>query len=139
MSTLFAGSTLGNRHSAHGFLLAGSVYSPLTDTLNSAKMARGLLILLVAAASGPAAAQSVVCAGKIISQGVTKAQVAAACGTPMQVGKDAHEPAMGKVTVPDSDEGTEVWIYNFGPNKLMQRIWFEDGVVKLVESLGYGH
>ena len=28
-----------------------------------------------------------------------------------------------------------MWTYNFGPQKLMQRIWFEDGRVKLVESL----
>jgi hypothetical protein len=33
----------------------------------------------------------------------------------------------------------EVWIYNFGPNKLMQRIRFEDGVVVRIESLGYGY
>ena len=77
---------------------------------------------------GLANAQSVVCAGKIIREGVTKAQVAAACGTPTQVGKDAHEPAIGKVAAPDSDEETEVWKYNFGPTKLMQRTWFEDGV-----------
>jgi len=84
-------------------------------------------------------AQSVVCAGKIINAGVTKAQVAAACGTPAQVGRDAHDAAIGKANAPDSDEGTEVWTYNFGPTKLMQRIWFEDGVVTRVESLGYGH
>ena len=102
-------------------------------------MAKGLLILLVAVVAGLGSAQSVVCSGKIINEGVTKAAVAAACGTPTQVGRDAHEPAIGKATAPDSDEGTEVWTYNFGPTKLMQRIWFEDGRVKLVESLGYGH
>lgn len=102
-------------------------------------MTRGLLILLVAVLPGLGCAQSVVCAGKIINEGVTRAQVAAACGTPTQVGKDAHDPAIGKATAPDSDEGTEVWTYNFGPSRLMQRIWFEDGRVKLVESLGPGH
>jgi hypothetical protein len=87
-------------------------------------------------------AQSVVCAGKIINEGVTKAAVAAACGTPTQVGNssDTAEPAIGEVTPPSSDDGEiEVWTYNFGPTKLMQRIWFEDGRVKRVESLGYGH
>jgi hypothetical protein len=32
----------------------------------------------------------------------------------------------------------EVWTYNFGPSRLMQRIRFENGVVVKIESLGYG-
>lgn len=32
----------------------------------------------------------------------------------------------------------EVWTYNFGPSRLMQRIRFENGVVVRIESLGYG-
>lgn len=102
-------------------------------------MTKIVLIAVIAVIPQLGSAQSIVCAGKIINEGVTKAEVAAACGKPTQVGKDAHEPAIGKATAPDSDEGTEVWTYNFGPTKLMQRIWFEDGVVRLVESLGYGH
>jgi Protein of unknown function (DUF2845) len=100
---------------------------------------RALLIVLLVMVPGLGTAQSVVCAGKIINEGVTKAEVTAACGPPTQVGKDAHEPAVGEVAPPDSDEATEVWTYNFGPRKLMQRIWFEGGRVKLVESLGYGY
>lgn len=107
--------------------------------LESEQMIKSALIALLALVPGLGSAQPVVCAGKIIREGVTKAQVAAAYGTPTQVGNDAHEPAIGKVAARDSDEGTEVWTYNFGPTKLMQRIWLEDGVVKLVESLGYGH
>jgi hypothetical protein len=33
----------------------------------------------------------------------------------------------------------ETWTYNFGPNKLMQRLRFVDGVLEDIESLGYGH
>jgi Protein of unknown function (DUF2845) len=102
-------------------------------------MTKVFLIALVALAPGLVNAQSVVCKGKIINEGVTKAEVAAACGAPTEVGQDAHNPAIGKSAAPDSDESTEVWTYNFGPQKLMQRIWFEDGRVKLVESLGPGH
>jgi hypothetical protein len=99
----------------------------------------GAVIALMVLGPGLAGAQTLVCGSKIINEGVTKAQVAAACGTPTQVGQDAHTPAIGEVAVPDSDETTEVWTYNFGPSKLMQRIWFEDGRVARVESLGYGH
>jgi hypothetical protein len=33
----------------------------------------------------------------------------------------------------------ESWIYNLGPNKLMRRIRFEDGIVVQIETLGYGY
>lgn len=33
----------------------------------------------------------------------------------------------------------EVWLYNFGPDKLLQRIRSEDGTVMQIESLGYGY
>jgi uncharacterized protein YvpB len=32
----------------------------------------------------------------------------------------------------------EIWIYNLGPSKLMQRLRFEDGELIEIESLGYG-
>src|SRR6185312_12252594 len=67
--------------------------------LESEQMIKSALIALLALVPGLGSAQPVVCAGKIIREGVTKAQVAAACGTPTQVGNDAHEPAIGKVGV----------------------------------------
>ena len=33
----------------------------------------------------------------------------------------------------------EVWLYNFGPDKLMQQVRFEDGRVVKIESLDYGY
>jgi len=105
-------------------------------------MIRCVLFAIIVVLPQWTAAQSVTCSGKIIEEGVTKAQVAAACGPPTQVGdrSSVHDPAIGAVAPPSSDEGDiEVWTYNFGRTKLMQRIWFLDGRVKLVESLGYGH
>jgi hypothetical protein len=105
-------------------------------------MTRCVLFALIAVVPQLGAAQTVVCAGKIINEGVTKAVVAAACGPPNEVVRrsGALDPAIGEVAPPSTDDGDiAVWTYNFGPNKLMQRIWFEDGLVKRVESLGYGH
>ena len=106
-------------------------------------MTRCVLFALIAVVPQLGAAQTVVCAGKIINEGVTKAVVAAACGPPTELVRrsGALKPAIGEVAPPSTDDGDDiaVWTYNFGPNKLMQRIWFEDGVVKRVESLGYGH
>jgi hypothetical protein len=36
------------------------------------------------------------------------------------------------------DVQVEIWTYNFGPNKLLQRIRFENGIVVKIDSLGYG-
>ena len=33
----------------------------------------------------------------------------------------------------------ETWIFNFGPNQLMEKVRFEDGIVASVESMGYGY
>jgi uncharacterized protein YvpB len=33
----------------------------------------------------------------------------------------------------------EVWVYNLGPNKLMRRLRFEDGLLVNVDELGYGY
>ena len=33
----------------------------------------------------------------------------------------------------------EEWLFNFGPNKLMRRVTFENGVVTRVRELGYGY
>jgi len=33
----------------------------------------------------------------------------------------------------------EVWTYNFGPQRFVQRITIEDGKIKQIESSGYGY
>ncbi len=93
-----------------------------------------------------ASAQSVVCAGKIINEGISQAEVGAKCGKPAQVdhrtrtvgGAIVSPGQPGYVAGSSEDIQIDLWTYNFGPNKLMQRIWFEDGIVTRVESLGYG-
>lgn len=45
-------------------------------------------------------------------------------------------PAIGGRSA--AETAVEIWTYNFGPSRLMQRIRFENGVVVKIESLGYG-
>jgi hypothetical protein len=93
-----------------------------------------------------AGAQSIVCDGKIINEGISQAEVAAKCGTPAQVdhSSEYHGGAVVSGGQPNLIAGSstevqiEIWTYNFGPNKLMQRIRFEDGRVVRIESMGYG-
>jgi hypothetical protein len=104
-------------------------------------MIKKLACFVIVAVPTLGAAQSVVCAGKIINEGVTRAEVTARCGMPAQVDHRTSNlvPAIGSTgDYSGEDVQVDVWTYNFGPNKLMQRIWFEDGIVKRVESLGYG-
>jgi hypothetical protein len=106
-----------------------------------------LMAVVLACVPALVMAQSVVCAGKIIRAGTTRAEVSAKCGDPAQV---EHKSAYGGATTsavgqPNLIPGStvelqiELWTYNFGPRKLMQRIRFEDGIVVRVESLGYGY
>ena len=110
------------------------------------QLVNGLTCAAPAVAPTLAAAQSAECADKVINEGVTQVEVAAECGTPAQV--DHRTSSVGTawvggthptyLTGSSEDRQVDIWTYNFGPNRLMQRIWFEDGRVTRVESLGYG-
>jgi Protein of unknown function (DUF2845) len=103
-----------------------------------------------------AAAESLRCGEALIAEGTTQAEVAARCGQPSQIQRQtlygegaaalpgAPLPGNGPPVLPGvvtrsgSGMAVETWIYNFGPNRLMQSIRFENGVVVKIESLGYG-
>jgi len=101
--------------------------------------------LLLAAAltlAGPAGADSMRCGSKLMTTGDPSPKVEALCGPP--VGIERREivrsysyhrgiPVRGSFEV-----AVEFWTYNFGPNKLMYRLRFEDGLLVDVETLGHG-
>jgi hypothetical protein len=97
--------------------------------------------------------QSLQCGEKLITNGTSQAEVAARCGQPTQIEHQAiygeTGTALGPAATPlgvlppigvraGAETPVEVWTYNFGPSRLMQRIRFENGVVVKIESLGYG-
>jgi Protein of unknown function (DUF2845) len=93
-----------------------------------------------------AAGGGLFCGTRVITTGMQAAEVGAACGEPAEVTHDAilrrqtiwrqgrpwtsHDP----VEVP-----VERWLYNFGPNRLMCRLRFDDGVLVEITTLGYGY
>jgi len=94
-----------------------------------------------------ALAQSIRCGTKIIGVGATRGEIIAKCGEPTQVERKVAYTG-GSISTggqPSLTSGTtvevqiEVWTYNFGSNKLMQRVVLEDGIVVRIESLGYGY
>jgi hypothetical protein len=88
------------------------------------------------------------CGTKLVSKGDTRDQVAAKCGEPTDIVKLSslfRRPTIWANGRPYylGDDFVEVqvqgWVYNLGPNKLMQKVIFEDGVVTDIETLGYGY
>jgi hypothetical protein len=114
-------------------------------------------LALIASFPLSAGAQTLRCGETLISEGITQAEVAARCGQPTLIDHQTiySEGAAalpggpppgdwvglslpGVVRRSGSEIPVEVWTYNFGPDRFMQRIRFENGVVVKVESLGYG-
>lgn len=85
------------------------------------------------------------CGSRLVLTGDTRASVRNKCGDPADVTHSTRvkRPSFvfhgrlyhGEEAVVD----VENWIYNFGPNRFMQRVRFVDGIVEDVESLDYGY
>jgi hypothetical protein len=73
--------------------------------------------------------------------------VVARCGEPSQVtSRSVLRPPMVwrygrqvRAAGGDIEVRVETWVYNFGPDRLMQQLDVEDGRVTKMETLGYGH
>jgi hypothetical protein len=106
------------------------------------------ILALSLLASAPSYADDFRCGRRIVSDGDSRAEVLAKCGEPADVvtlKSVFHRPAIWSDGRPyyigeDYMEiQVESWTYNLGPNKLMRRIRFEDGIVTDIETLGYGY
>ncbi|HEY0681121.1 MAG TPA: DUF2845 domain-containing protein [Steroidobacter sp.] len=105
------------------------------------------LTVVMASLAVPAHADGMRCGGRLLRDGDSRAEVRAFCGEPadVQTRTILRRPfynvsgrivyfGEGLVEIP-----VETWTYNFGPNKLMRRVRFIDGIVEDVETLGYGY
>lgn len=93
---------------------------------------------------GFALAEGMVCGNKIVDKGSSREEVRAYCGKPAQIdNKTAYTGVAGRnqhvVQGSAVEIQIETWIYNFGPDQLMEKVRFEDGIVASVESMGYGY
>lgn len=104
---------------------------------------------LLAASLGPgaAAADSLRCGTRLITDGDTSAKVEALCGPPAGVTRAEvfRRPVLWRYGRPYylSDHpvavAVEFWTYNLGSHKLMRRLRIEDGIVTEIETLGHGY
>ena len=105
-----------------------------------------LLLAGLAAAAAAPAADSFACGSRVVTTGMQDTEVRAACGDPAEVSHDTilRRPTIWRqgwpIVVGDQPVPVPVerWLYNFGPNRLMLRLRFDDGVLVEVTTLGYG-
>lgn len=107
-------------------------------------MTSGMIVLSAALAiSGPAAADSMRCGTKLMTDGDPLDKVVAYCGPPSSIERREILRPFGYyrgITVHSSYEvSVELWTYNFGPHKLMYRLRFEDGLLVDVDTLSHGY
>jgi len=107
-----------------------------------------LLALGLALAATVPAHAAFRCGTQLVSEGDTRSEVVAKCGEPTEINQKSailRQPTVwvggqrvvvgnGLVEIP-----IEVWVYNLGPNKLMRRLRFEDGVLVDIDTMGYGY
>ena len=87
------------------------------------------------------------CGDRIINRGSSSAEVMAFCGKPAQV--DRSTSYIGGATRSPGERNeaagatteiqVEIRTYNFGPDALMERLRFENGIVVDIQTLGYGY
>jgi hypothetical protein len=103
--------------------------------------------LLMLSVTTSAHADAMRCGNRLVTFGDTRAAVRSICGEPadIQTRSILRRPTYdlngrtvyfgdGYVEIP-----VEIWVYNFGPYKLMRQIRFVDGRVDEIETTGYGY
>lgn len=115
-----------------------------------------LLGLACLARSSSAHADSLSCNQRIVSSGDTRYEVRALCGEPDDaVQRVEYRTLRGRVAGPCTRQGTKLrcsrseetvvevvideWTYDFGRNRFIQYLTFEQGRLVAVRSGSYGH
>ena len=90
-------------------------------------------------------AASLRCSTNLVSDGASKAEVLMKCGEPLskesrtETTEVKHQDrASGTSVKTTTQKNIEEWTYNFGPNRFMQVVTFENGVLTDVKSTTYG-
>jgi hypothetical protein len=107
----------------------------------------GITLLLLLMASSASASDGMRCGSKVITDGESRERVLALCGEPAGVTQSyiMRQPSFSRnnrVVYYGSQLAevlVETWTYNFGPNKLMRRLRFVDGILEDIVTLGYGY
>jgi hypothetical protein len=95
--------------------------------------------------AGGVLADSVRCGSKLITEGDTIEEVQQYCGEPTETKRTwiTRQPRFeyGGQEIPfpgEEDVPVDIWIYDFGPNKLVRQIRFVAGKVDSIETREHG-
>lgn len=123
---------------------------------NGYRFGAALVILASLSVSSSARADSLACGGRIVSSGDTRYEVKAVCGTPDDASQRVeYRTVSGRVAGPCTREGgrlrcsqtreqvvevvVDEWLYDFGKNRFLEYLTFEQGRLVSVRQGGYGH
>ncbi len=95
----------------------------------------------------PPHAEALSCAQRLISNGDSPARVLGRCGEPLT--RTQRIEHRSQTVYQNFGNGVfaqtfavsvsvETWVYDFGSNRFMQELTFEDGVLCRIRALGYG-
>jgi Protein of unknown function (DUF2845) len=91
-------------------------------------------------------ADGIRCGSRLLMIGDSSTELAALCDKPAQTQHSkGYRSGTTRAGVRSTDSNTDdlvnvdIWTYNFGPNKFMQRVRIEDGVIVAIDTLGYGY
>jgi hypothetical protein len=93
-------------------------------------------------------AHALTCRNRLVTVGDPMARVLSLCGEPTTVServvhrqREVHRVVRPGVVVTDTISVAVTlteWVYDFGPTRLMRQLVFEDGTVRVIDTLGYG-
>src|SRR3954451_15008492 len=102
----------------------------------------GLFFVLVSLS--PSAAGAWYCGNRLVLLGQSQREVLYTCGEPdtterrVSYRRLAEPGAFGALRgYVDIPVVTERWVYNFGPQRVRQELWFEEGRLVAIQPLGY--
>ena len=107
-----------------------------------------LAVLAAFAFIDPAPAQAMRCGTRLVREGDTPSQVRERCGEPNDIitttetrSRTVHRRVSGVIVSDTVSVEVRVvqWVYNFGPQRFMRRLVFEDGLLVDIEELGRGN
>ncbi|MCA9609066.1 MAG: DUF2845 domain-containing protein [Myxococcales bacterium] len=104
------------------------------------------LVALVSLAAAPSEAMT--CRNRIVHEGDASARVLELCGDPAEIvqrtvsrSRTIQRQLPDGTVIADTITVTvavEDWTYDFGPQRFMQRLTFEEGTLVSIETLSYG-
>lgn len=110
-------------------------------------MRRSLILLFgLACLSEPVWAWSLRCGSGIVSQGDPVFALRQRCGEPAQVEHfenktpiERYDPLNDRFILQYQSDPYEIWTYNFGPRRLINRVTIRNGLVERIDTGGYGY